>query len=300
MDSSSAGSKRPVDTGERLIPGVHPDSINDAQHLARYELAARLAPGRRVLDDGCGVGYGAAMIKRAGAQFVVGIDLDAETIAWATETYGELADFYVADMLALPFEQRFFDFVACFEAIEHVSDPELALDQIKRVLTEDGLLAISSPNRGRYTEGNRFHLNEMTSGEFELLLSSRFENVRMLRQHMHLATAIVDDEALGAEGPGVAHEAELRRLAPGAPGEEIFSVAIAGDRPLPEVPNTVMLTEGQSMLAWTHSAASWRERAIEAEAVVQRTATSVQQIYFERDHAVEELEHLKLKRGLRR
>ena len=44
-------------TGERVIPGlVDPDLFNE--HLARYRFAARFAPARRVLDAGCGTGYG--------------------------------------------------------------------------------------------------------------------------------------------------------------------------------------------------------------------------------------------------
>ena len=46
-------------TGERLIPGqVDVDLLNE--HMARYTFAARLARGKRVLDAGCGAGYGSA------------------------------------------------------------------------------------------------------------------------------------------------------------------------------------------------------------------------------------------------
>ena len=53
-------------TGERVIPGqVDADLLNE--HLARYAFAARLARGKRVLDAGCGAGYGAAELARIGA-----------------------------------------------------------------------------------------------------------------------------------------------------------------------------------------------------------------------------------------
>ena len=46
-------------TCERLIPGqVDVDLLNE--HMARYTFAARLARGKRVLDAGCGAGYGSA------------------------------------------------------------------------------------------------------------------------------------------------------------------------------------------------------------------------------------------------
>ena len=50
-------------TGERVIPGeVDADLLNE--HVARYLFAARMAGGRRVLDAGCGSGYGVAELAR--------------------------------------------------------------------------------------------------------------------------------------------------------------------------------------------------------------------------------------------
>src|ERR1017187_5187980 len=51
-------------TGERLMPGeVDIDLLNE--HMARYHFAVRLARGKRVLDAGCGAGYGSAELARA-------------------------------------------------------------------------------------------------------------------------------------------------------------------------------------------------------------------------------------------
>ena len=50
-------------TGERVIPG----QVNDdlwAEHIARYAFAARLSDGARVLDIGCGTGYGTAELAQ--------------------------------------------------------------------------------------------------------------------------------------------------------------------------------------------------------------------------------------------
>ena len=65
-------------TGERVIPDqVDVDLLNE--HLARYTFAARLASGKRVLDAGCGAGYGSAELART-AQRVIGIDRAAEAV----------------------------------------------------------------------------------------------------------------------------------------------------------------------------------------------------------------------------
>ena len=51
-------------TGERLIPGeVDIDLLNE--HMARYNFAARLTRGKRVLDAGCGAGYGSAELAQS-------------------------------------------------------------------------------------------------------------------------------------------------------------------------------------------------------------------------------------------
>src|SRR4029450_5539868 len=72
-------------TGERLIPGqVDVDLLNE--HVARYSFASRLARGKRVLDAGCGAGYGAAELARE-AHSVIGMDLSADAMSFAHENY---------------------------------------------------------------------------------------------------------------------------------------------------------------------------------------------------------------------
>ena len=170
-----------------------------AEHLARYWLAADLASGLDVLDAGCGVGYGAEMIARAGASRVVGIDLAPEAIATASERAGELADFQVGDVQDLPFDEGSFDLVVCFEVLEHLEDPEPAITALKGVLREGGLLIVSSPNRGVYPPGNPHHLHEFTLEELRDALTARFANVVLMRQHPWLAS-LIDSGTLTSPG----------------------------------------------------------------------------------------------------
>ena len=72
-------------TGERVIPGqVDVDLLNE--HMARYTFAARLARGKRVLDAGCGAGYGSAELART-ARRVVGVDSRRTRSDYAREHY---------------------------------------------------------------------------------------------------------------------------------------------------------------------------------------------------------------------
>ena len=53
-------------TGERLVPDAHRGQLIYAEHVARYRLAAQFVPGRRVLDAGCGEGYGTDLLAASG------------------------------------------------------------------------------------------------------------------------------------------------------------------------------------------------------------------------------------------
>src|SRR5947209_18308017 len=69
---------------------VSPEVANDLYlaHLAVYELAGGRAAGRRVLDLGCGTGYGSAHLLAAGAAEVAGIDTDEASLAYARRRFG--------------------------------------------------------------------------------------------------------------------------------------------------------------------------------------------------------------------
>jgi len=71
---------------ERPDPGGNEWEDHHADHLSRYLYAAPLVAGRRVLDAGTGPGYGAALLKDAGASHVQAVDIDPATIGGALFT----------------------------------------------------------------------------------------------------------------------------------------------------------------------------------------------------------------------
>src|SRR5215472_9508934 len=97
-------------TGERVIPDqVNVDLLNE--HMARYMFAARLARGKRVLDAGCGAGYGSAELAYT-ADSVVGADISVEAVEYARANY-RLPNlrFEQASCTAFPHPDRSFDLV---------------------------------------------------------------------------------------------------------------------------------------------------------------------------------------------
>ncbi len=218
------------ETPERYDPAAHGGAAFEAAHLTRYRWAATLMSGRRVLDAGCGVGYGTQMLAAAGASEAVGLDLAAEIVERARAGAGEATRFVVGDLLELPLEDGGFDAVVSFEAIEHVAEPERALAEFARVLAPGGLLFVSTPN-SEVSEGNNpHHLRELTPSELEQILGDLFAEVRVLRQREWFASVLAEPGA-GTAPSGTA--ASLHRPAV-AEGSEDFVVAVASNGPLPE------------------------------------------------------------------
>src|SRR4051794_5836632 len=144
-------------TPGRFVPEEMRGELVEAEHLVRYWWAASVAEGRRVLDAGCGMGYGSELMAASGAASVDALDLAEPVVAAAQAATGSVR-FRVGDVCELPFEDGVFDLVVCFEVIEHIEDQPRALDEMHRVLAPGGLIAVSSPNRGVYVPGNPHHV----------------------------------------------------------------------------------------------------------------------------------------------
>jgi SAM-dependent methyltransferase len=175
-------------TGERVIPGqVEIDLWNE--HLARYALAARYAHGRRVLDAGCGAGYGTAELARSAAR-ALGIDLSSDAIRYAREHYAAPnLDFVQASAAALPVQAGSIDLAVIFEVVEHLPDWPSLLAEVRRILAPAGLLMISTPNKAYYAESRRltgpnpYHVHEFEFDEFSEELRRLFPHVRVFLQN---------------------------------------------------------------------------------------------------------------------
>ena len=140
-------------TGERFVPGVEDDEI-EIEHYQRYESILPLVRDKVVVDAACGEGYGSSILG-ATAKHVTGIDICKEAVERATETYGcEKVDYKVGDISCLQLEDSSVDVFVSFETIEHV-DAELQqkfVHEVARVLKEDGVFVVSSPNKAIYSD----------------------------------------------------------------------------------------------------------------------------------------------------
>jgi 2-polyprenyl-3-methyl-5-hydroxy-6-metoxy-1,4-benzoquinol methylase len=249
---------------ERAAPEEMSEHLMESEHRGRYLWAADLAAGLEVIDAGCGTGYGSEILAAAGASRVVGVDISQEAIDYARSSSSQAAsEFHVGGLHELPFADATFDMAVCFEVIEHVEEQQRAIGELRRVLKPSGVLAISSPNRDVYPPGNPHHLHEFVPDELEQALTREFANVRLYRQSPWLTAAILDDEQ--SSSSGIEHELSPRvmKVAAIAPGEEMYTVALASDGELPEA-HALALMGKPFELRW------WQEQLTAAKESEQR------------------------------
>ena len=171
---------------ERIVPGEPEWDEFSAHHLARYLFAAQQTQGCRVLDAGSGSGYGARIMRTAGAASVTGVDLDPQAVQWAAQRFGgEGVDFQVGDCQALDRMAGPFDLITNFENLEHLRQPERFLEAAGRLLDPHGRLLVSTPDRAAsppWVAGrprNKFHFQEWYREEFATLLRKHFAEVEI-------------------------------------------------------------------------------------------------------------------------
>ncbi len=177
-------------TGERVIPEVmNPKNGHLLEHVARYEFAKSYCRGR-VLDIACGVGYGIDILldgpQEEKITEIVGLDVCQESIEYAKHMYGFLkATFYQQDISEENLYKKYgtFDTIISMETIEHLQDDYGFIDNLTKLLKDDGTLIISTPfGRGRGKPcGCPFHLHQYVEEEFLELLKP-FKKVIMYHQ----------------------------------------------------------------------------------------------------------------------
>jgi len=233
-------------TGERVIPGeVDADLLNE--HVARYAFAARLARGKRVLDAGCGAGYGSAELAGA-ALSVVGLDVAPDAIAYARAHYSFAnLQFEEAPCGALPHTDASFDLVVAFEVIEHLEDWRQFLGEVRRVLAPTGQFIVSTPNKLYYGESrgaagaNPFHAHEFEFDEFRTELAKVFPHISLFLEN-HVEGVVFRPVEAG-------DTAEVRvDGGPALPAESHFFVAVCAHRPQTGNPTFVYIPSAGNVL----------------------------------------------------
>ena len=187
-------------TGERTVPGVELENYWFLRHEVVYQWIARRLGGdssdtpdlrgMRILDAGCGEGYGADLCAAFGAA-VTGVDYDETAIAHVARVYPRV-EAVRANLAALPLPDDTFDAVMSLQVIEHLWNLGEFLTEIRRVLRPGGIVVVSTPNRPMFSPGlgrgekpvNPFHVEEFDADQIAGMLGhARFTGVEVFGLH---------------------------------------------------------------------------------------------------------------------
>jgi SAM-dependent methyltransferase len=173
--------------GARTFPGVVEENYWFRRHEAAYRMAARslrASHEARVLDVGCGEGYGAAILRAAGAG-VDAVELDPGTAEHAARTYPGIR-VVRADACSLPYRAGTFDAIVALQVLEHLFCADGFLRRARELLRPGGTLVLSTPNRETFSPDdvpNDFHVYEYTAEELDAILRVHFDDVSVMGLH---------------------------------------------------------------------------------------------------------------------
>lgn len=110
----------------------------------RRKIVERFKKRGRLLDIGCGRGEFPADMQKHGWE-VYGNDISADVCAYAKKEFA-LEHVYSEDLLKLDLPDKFFDVVTLWHVFGCLESPLGSLRKINRLLKDDGILIIESPN----------------------------------------------------------------------------------------------------------------------------------------------------------
>jgi SAM-dependent methyltransferase len=193
---------------ERLsLEAAAAHTLTACEHVHRYQFAASLCGGLRVLDLACGTGYGSAIVRET-ASSVHGVDVDAAAVDTARVTLGTEhgLTFEAAD--AVEFLRRDlaeFDAIVCFEGLEHLADLHDALRSLRSHAAAGRKLILSVPNSRAFDESNEFHVTDFGYGEARAAFED-FGDMTLLYQFLAEGSLIRGSEPGAIAGDFVLEE----------------------------------------------------------------------------------------------
>ena len=168
-------------TGERTLPGIGHENYWFRRHEVVYQwVRDQLAglPTARVLDAGCGEGYGAELL-RPHVRTLTALDYDQTTVAHVRGRYPDIP-VVRGNLVQLPYTSGVFDALVSLQTIEHLWDQEAFVAECARVVRTGGRVLLATPNRLTFPPGNICHTREFVAAELLDVLRAGFGEVELL------------------------------------------------------------------------------------------------------------------------
>jgi len=220
------------DTGERMIPNYHKGTVMYAEHMTRYMSAVDIAKNKTVLDIASGSGYGTKMLSEK-AQKVYGVDVDGDSIKYAKENFpANNIEYLLGDGESIPLKDSTVDLVVTLETIEHIENYKKFISEIKRVMKDDGMAVISTPNKSEFTQGNHFHLHEFEYDELFSLLKKEFKYIDPYFQATWVNVAIASEKEIKTEG--LLEDIQTYNMKPLSKNKYLYFYFLCSNKPIKE------------------------------------------------------------------
>ncbi len=133
---------------ENMIFNLFNKAVNKLfSYLESYTIRKhyyKLAYNGRLLDIGCGNGFKLRRYSNEGFE-IYGVDLNFQEIEFAKKTILN-AKFFNSTLEECNFPENYFDIIRIDNVLEHVKDPEEILNEILRIIKNDGKLIMYVPN----------------------------------------------------------------------------------------------------------------------------------------------------------
>lgn len=176
--------KKPQTMGLMTSWGWHDDPRRLAFTLSRYKFVAKMLEGSdRVLEVGCGDGFGSRIVAQAvGA--LTGIDIEPDFISSAQETTDDRFPimFKVHDIMVGPLPGSF-DSMYSIDVLEHIpaEKEDQFLSNMIASLDPDGVCIIGMPSLESQSYASEFsrmgHVNCKPQKELKIVMQRYFRNV---------------------------------------------------------------------------------------------------------------------------
>lgn len=130
--------------GESVWPGVRNDLF--VAHASIYEFFASHVDDKRVVDAGCGAGYGSHLLATRGAVAVLGLDVDKRSVRFARRRYqAEGLRYEVTDLERWAPSSGSCDLIVSSNVLEHLDEPDKFLAAARAALSPGGRMILALP-----------------------------------------------------------------------------------------------------------------------------------------------------------
>jgi 2-polyprenyl-3-methyl-5-hydroxy-6-metoxy-1,4-benzoquinol methylase len=181
-----------LNSGERQVSETIEGIRND--HVVRYECAIDFLREMDLnlgLDIFCGTGYGSNILARSLNGNIIGIDGSEDSIDFANKYYSLPNTLFSYKRFPFSLPEKLFNFICCFESLEHVDDYNLFLDSMIKSIVPGGFIFISVPNSEIHSlniNPNPFHKNHFSFDEMtcELIKKRNLSMIKWYGQNIYL------------------------------------------------------------------------------------------------------------------